>query len=306
MKRRTLMPVMIALMGIAVLTSCEKEDEQMTDPSQMTIAEYASYDSNFSILVSALSKAGLVSTLNGAGNFTVFAPTNAAFNALFTDLGVSGIADIPVETLTPILLYHVLGEEKKSNMITTGYYSSLSTSQSNNVTMRIDAGMEVKINNSAKVIVADVDVTNGVIHAIDKVILPPTVVDIAIANPAFSILVEAVVKADLVETLNGDGPFTIFAPTNTAFEALFTSLGVTGIADLSAEALTPILLYHVVSGNVTSSQLTAGAVPTLNGNIDVELSPAPAINGVSNIVLTDVQGTNGIVHVIDKVLVPSK
>jgi transforming growth factor-beta-induced protein len=296
---------MIALMGVFVFTSCEKEEE-MVDISKMTVAGYASYDSNFSILVSALSKAGLVNTLDGAGNFTVFAPTNAAFNALFADLGVSGIADIPVETLTPILLYHVLGEEKKASMLTSGYYSSLSTSQSNNVTMLVEVGADVRINNSSKVVVADVDVTNGVIHAIDKVLLPPTVVDIAIANSSFSILVSAVVKAGLVETLSGDGPFTVFAPTNAAFEALFTTLGISGIADLTAEDLIPILQYHVVTGNVKSTQLTAGNVPTLNGDIAVSLSPSPAINVNSNIVLTDVQGSNGIVHVIDRVLLPGK
>jgi transforming growth factor-beta-induced protein len=305
MKKRILTPIMIALMGVFVFTGCEKEEE-MVDISKMTVAGYASYDSNFSILVSALSKAGLVNTLDGAGNFTVFAPTNAAFNALFAELGVSGIADLSVETLTPILLYHVLGEEKKSSMLMSGYYSSLSTSQSNNVTMRVEAGSEVKINNSSKVLIADVDVTNGVIHAIDKVLLPPTVVDIAIANPSFSILVSAVVKAGLVETLNGTGPFTVFAPTNAAFEALFTTLGVSGIADLTADDLIPILQYHVVSGNVKSTQLSAGNVPTLNGDIAISLSPSPAINTNSNIVLTDVQGTNGIVHVIDRVLLPSK
>jgi transforming growth factor-beta-induced protein len=305
MKKRILTPVMIALMGVFVFTGCEKEEE-MVDISKMTVAGYASYDSNFSILVSALSKAGLVNTLDGAGNFTVFAPTNAAFNALFAELGVSGIADLSVETLTPILLYHVLGEEKKSSMLTSGYYSSLSTSQSNNVTMRVEAGSEVRINNTSKVLIADVDVTNGVIHAIDKVLLPPTVVDIAIANPSFSILVSAVVKAGLVETLSGAGPFTVFAPTNAAFEALFTTLGVSGIADLTANDLIPILQYHVVSGNVKSTQLTAGNVPTLNGDIAISLSPSPAINTDSNIILTDVQGTNGIVHVIDRVLLPGK
>ena len=131
-------------------------------------------------------------------------------------------------------------------------------------------------------------------------------VDIAIANPSFSILVSAVVKAGLVETLNGNGPFTVFAPTNAAFEALFTTLGVSGIADLTANDLIPILQYHVVSGNVKSTQLTAGNVPTLNGDISVSLSPSPAINANSNIVLTDVQGKNGIVHVIDRVLLPGK
>ncbi len=294
---------MIALMGVFTLTSCEKDDS-MVNPLDQTIAEYASADPNFSILVSALSKAGLVSVLNGEGNFTVFAPTNTAFQELFTDLGVSGINDLDAETLTPILLYHVLGGEVKSTMLQSKYYSSLSPAQGNYASMRIDLTGGVKINNTSNVTAADVDVKNGVIHVIDEVLLPPTVVDIALDNPAFSILVQAVVKAGLVETLSGAGPFTVFAPTNAAFEALFATLEVSGVADLTAEQLIPILQYHVVSGNVRSTQLSAGSVPTLNGDIDITLSPAPAINATSNIVLTDVQGSNGIVHVIDRVLLP--
>ena len=111
----------------------------------------------------------------------------------------------------------------------------------------------MNIDKDTKVTTADVDVKNGVIHVIDKVLLPPSVVDLALDNSNFSILVQAVVKANLVETLSTAGPFTIFAPTNAAFETLFGDLGVTGVADLTAEQLTPILLYHVVSGNVRSS-----------------------------------------------------
>ncbi len=172
--------------------------------------------------------------------------------------------------------------------------------------MNIALSGGVKIDNDAMVTTADIDVKNGVIHVIDKVLLPPTVVDLALDNSNFSILVEAVVKANLVETLSGPGPFTIFAPTNSAFEALFTELGVTGIADLTAEQLTPILLYHVVSGNVRSSQLSDGPVETLNGTIVISMSPSPTINGNTAITATDVQATNGVVHVIDKVLIPGK
>ena len=305
MKKRTLIPVAIALMAVFTLSSCEKEEETM-DPSMQTIAGYAASDPNFSILVSALSKAGLVNTLDGAGNFTVFAPTNNAFQMLFSQLGVTSIDALDAATLTPILLYHVLGAEVKSTQLSSGYVSTLSPAQGSNASLKVDVGSTVKLNSSSTVTTADVDVSNGVIHVIDKVLLPPTVVDLAIANPSFSILVQAVVKAGLVETLSGAGPFTIFAPTNAAFESLFGVLGVSGIADLTAEALIPILQYHVVSGNVQSSQLSAGSVPTLNGNIDVSLSPAPAINTDATIVLTDVQGSNGIIHVIDKVLLPSK
>jgi len=217
---------------------------------------------------------------------------------------VSGIDDLSAATLTPILLYHVLGEEKKASALTSGYYNTLSPAQGNYNSMYISASMGVSINKDTRVTIADVDVKNGVIHAIDKVLLPPTVVDQAVDNGNFSILVQAVVKAGLVETLNGTGPFTIFAPTDAAFKDLFAKLGVSGIADLSAAQLLPILKYHVISGNVRSSQLTAGSVSTLNGPLVVTLSPAPALNGNTLIVATDVQASNGVIHVIDKVLLP--
>jgi len=303
MKKQTLTFGLIALMVIFILTGCEKE-EKMTPVADMTIAEYALSDDNFSILVQALTKAELVNVLNSEGNFTVFAPTNAAFTALFTQLGISGIDNLSKETLTPILLYHVLGTEAKSSMISTGYYSTLSPAQGSYLSLKADVSSGVKLNKTTTVTTADVDVKNGVIHVIDKVLLPPTVVDQALANDNFTILVQAVVKANLVDVLNGTGPFTIFAPTNAAFETLFAALGISGIADLTAEQLTPILTYHVVSGNVLSTMLSAGTVQTLNGPITVSLSPVPSINVNSKIVATDVQGSNGVIHVIDNVLLP--
>jgi transforming growth factor-beta-induced protein len=303
MKKKIVLLTLISIMGISLVTACEKDNAAVATSDQ-TVAEYAQSDKNFSILVQALSKADLVDVLNGSGNFTVFAPTNDAFNALFKQLGVSGIADLSAATLTPILLYHVLGEEKKASALTSGYYNTLSPAQGNFNSMYISASMGVSINKDTRVTIADVDVKNGVIHAIDKVLLPPTVVDQAVDNGNFSILVQAVVKAGLVETLNGTGPFTIFAPTDAAFKDLFAKLGVSGIADLSAAQLLPILKYHVISGNVRSSQLTAGSVSTLNGPLVVTLSPAPALNGNTLIVATDVQASNGVIHVIDKVLLP--
>lgn len=308
MKKRMIFPVMIALTGMFLLTGCEKDDDNniVSDPDPKTVAQVALSSSDFSMLVYALDKTGLIQVLNSPGNFTVFAPKNSAFNTLLSDLGLESLDKLSDETLTNVLLYHVLGTRISSGMLTSGYYKSLSPAQGNTLSMKIDVGSSVKINNSVNVVSADIQATNGVVHVIDRVMLPPTIVDIAAANPAFSILVEAVVKADLAGTLSGDGPFTVFAPTNDAFEALFSTLGVNGIADLSAETLAPILLYHVVGGNVTSADLEEGQVPTLNGGIDVKLSPSPAINGDSKIVLTDVQGTNGIIHVIDKVLLPAK
>jgi len=306
MKKQALILGLAAIFSIAVFTSCEKDEDSSNEISKMTIAEFASSQENFSVLVQALTKADLVDVLNGSGNFTVFAPTNAAFTALLSDLGASSLDDIPLETLESVLLYHVLGEEKKSGMLENGYYNTLSQAYNGYMSLKIDLAGGVMINSSANVTTADVDVMNGVIHVIDKVLLPPSVVDLAIANENFSILTDAVVKAGLVETLNGDGPFTIFAPTNTAFQELFTTLGIGGISDLTAEQLIPILTYHVVSGNVRSTDLTAGLVETLNGSITIALSPSPSINSTSMIIATDVQGANGVIHVIDEVLLPAE
>jgi uncharacterized surface protein with fasciclin (FAS1) repeats len=132
-----------------------------------------------------------------------------------------------------------------------------------------------------------------------------TVVDIAVANSDFSILVEAVIKAGLAGALSAEGPFTVFAPTNEAFKALFKQLGVSGVKDLTAEQLTPILTYHVVAGKVMSTDLTNTSVATLNGQkIKIDLSNGVKINE-SKVTKADISGTNGVVHVIDRVLIPN-
>jgi transforming growth factor-beta-induced protein len=309
MKTRKTLFTIIAVLGIVstfALTSCESEDDDVMEKTK-NIVEVAVSNSDFSTLVAALQKAELVTALQADGPFTVFAPTNAAFNQLFTDLGVNGINDLTKEQLTPILLYHVVGAKVKSTDLTNGYVTTLSTGPGNkNVSLKVDA-TNLELNGGVGITSADINATNGVIHVIDKVLLPPTVVDIALDNDNFSILVSALVKAELVETLQGDGPFTVFAPTNDAFNALFEALDVTGIADLSKEALTPILLDHVVSGNVRSTDLTTGTVNTLNNSISIDVTNGVKINGDINVVLADVQGTNGVVHVIDKVIVtPTK
>jgi transforming growth factor-beta-induced protein len=271
-----------------------------------TIADIAVANSEFSILVEALMKADLVGAVaDSEAELTVFAPTNDAFVALLSELGATSLDDVPVGTLTDILLYHVIGSKAMSTDLASGYFPTLSTFSDNNLSMYIEVGEGVTINGNTMVTAADIEADNGVIHVVDKVILPPSVVDIAIANENFSTLVSAVVKAGLVDALSGEGPFTVFAPTNAAFDALFAELGIAGIDDLTAEELTPILLYHVVSGNVLSTDLANGEVPTLKegSSITVDLSSGVMINE-SNVVAADVQGANGVIHVIDKVLLP--
>jgi transforming growth factor-beta-induced protein len=271
-----------------------------------TIADIAVANSDFSILVEALMKADLVGAVaNPDASLTVFAPTNDAFVALFGDLGLSSLDDIPVADLTNILLYHVIGSKAMSTDLSSGYFPTLATFSDNPISMYIKVGDGVSINKNTMVTAADIMADNGVIHVVDKVILPPSVVNIAIDNENFSTLVSAVVKAGLVDALSVPGPLTVFAPTNDAFAALFTQLGVGGIDDLTAEQLAPILTYHVVSGNVLSTDLSNGMVPTLSGDnkITVDLSNGVKINE-SNVVAADIQGSNGVVHVIDKVLLP--
>jgi transforming growth factor-beta-induced protein len=191
--------------------------------------------------------------------------------------------------------------------ISTGYFSTLAAGPSDGTNLSFYVDMTTTtINNRSKITGTDVVADNGVIHVIDKVLLPQSIVDVAVTNPTFTILVAALAKADLVETLKGDGPFTVFAPTDAAFTALFAELGVAGIADLSKEDLTPILLAHVVAGNVTSGQLSNGEVETLNTDkkVMIDISDGVKVNGTSNVVLADVQGSNGVVHVIDKVILP--
>lgn len=261
-----------------------------------TVADLAIANSNFTTLVSSLSSAGLVPAVSDPkATLTVFAPTNAAFAALTA---------VP-DDLKSVLLYHVLGSTVYSNQVPNGYAKTLSTYMSKPMDIYLNAASGVKINNSATVSAADIVGTNGVIHVIDKVLLPPTVVGMALNNSNFTTLVSAVVKAGLAETLNGKGPFTVFAPTNEAFSKLFTVLKVSGINDLTAEQLTPILLYHVVQGNNVASGLSTGEISTLNGKkIAVNTSSGVKINGKANVALADVQGSNGVVHVIDEVLIP--
>jgi transforming growth factor-beta-induced protein len=305
--------LVLMMAAVIIFASCEKDDDvELQQPvmeKEKNIVETAASDPQFSILVEAVTKAGLAGALESNGPITVFAPTNDAFEMLFDQLGVSGIKDLTADQLTPILLYHVLGVKVKAADVTTSYIPTMNRTAPNNnyVMLYAMAGNGVKLNGSTNVIAADVMASNGVIHAIDKVLLPTDVVDIAIQNTNFSILVEAVVKAGLVDALKGDGPFTIFAPTNAAFEMLFMELGVNGISDLTADQLTPILLYHVVSGNVRAENVSSGMVSTLNANAKIDISASDMgvmINGNTKVIATDVQGTNGVIHVIDKVLLP--
>jgi transforming growth factor-beta-induced protein len=301
MKKMNFFLTLSLVTGLFLISSCEKDSETMPEVSTpMTIAEIAAGNEDFSILVQALDRAGLVDVLNGDGNFTVFAPNNDAFSTFLMANDIESIDDIEVNALRSVLLYHVLGESRSSEMITEGYYSSMSPAQGRTVSMYIGTELGVSINGTAKVLTADIQATNGYIHVIDAVITPPSIVDIAAQNENFETLVSAVVGADLAGTLSDvNGTFTVFAPTDEAFAALGGNLP----ADL-----TPILLYHVLGSPVFSDQITSSTISSLNAaspQIVVEVTSSGVfLNGSAQVIAVDIVGTNGVIHVINEVLLP--
>ena len=297
------------------LTSCS--DDDTTTPEVVDIVTTAQNTDDLSTLVAALERVNLATTLQGNGPFTVFAPTNAAFQALLdSNPAWNSLDDIDDATLTSVLLFHVLAAEVRAADLTDSYVTTLSTGPNNEQTvLQIDVTGGVKFNGNANPVTTDVEATNGVVHIIDAVMLPPDVVSLALTNDNFSILVAALTRSDLttdyVSVLSGDGPFTVFAPTNAAFEALLNSNpDWNSLDDIPVATLEAVLNYHVVgSANVQSKQLSDNMeVETLGGMLMVDLTDGAKLETTSsqsvNIILTDVQGTNGVIHAVDTVLLP--
>ncbi len=295
-----------------IFSSCKKDKVEVT--GDKTITEIVAGDSDFSLLKTALTQAGLTDVLAGAGPFTVFAPNNEAFVAAGLDTEAK-INALPVETLKKILLYHVLGQRVPSSAIAAASNTPVKTAADLDVFVtKNNAGVFV---NGAAVIDADMMATNGVIHVINTVLMPPSgnIVELAQGNPNFTLLVAAVLRAsqgstNVAQVLSGAGPFTVFAPTNQAF----MNAGFPDVAAIQAAepaALTSILTYHVVEGRVFSSDLTEGAKPaTVNGaTLSIMLNGGAKVKGNKNAAAASISpanlvATNGVVHVIDQVLLP--
>jgi uncharacterized surface protein with fasciclin (FAS1) repeats len=285
-----------------------------------SIAGIASRSNDLSTLVAALNRAGLTETLKSGGPYTVFAPTNAAFQTLLTSLGASSLNDIPVPLLKEILLNHVVNGRVLSTDLTTGYIKTLATpvaAPTQKMSMYINTASGVRINGISSVSTPNILASNGVVHVVNAVITLPTVVTFATSNPNFSTLVTALTTltpaTDFVTILSGTGAFTVFAPTNDAFTALNTELAPGGIAGLSEATLTSALRYHVVTpANVLSSTLTNNqVVPTLQGQSFTVLISGSTVtlrdsnNRISGIAAVDVQANNGVVHVLNRVMLPN-
>ncbi|MFT0714546.1 fasciclin domain-containing protein [Flagellimonas lutimaris] len=318
------------------IVSCSDDDDgNMPPDDSVTIVEAAQATAELNTLVSALQKADesanndLVAALSGEGPFTVFAPTNEAFNDLLAQLdGFDSLDDFSSQQLQDllavILTYHVVAD---ASVLSTDLSDGQSITTLQGSTLQVSTQGGVFIGDAtdvdAEVTTANIEVSNGVVHIIDKVLLPQAILDeladiilvpitdLALGNENLENLVAALVAADgdLPTVLRGDGPFTVLAPTDEAFA---TFLDGAALEDVPVDVLTNVLLNHVISGEVTSEDLTglgSGYTSTLatgagdqNVSLFFDASGDVIFNGVSTVITPDVKALNGIVHVVNAVI----
>jgi uncharacterized surface protein with fasciclin (FAS1) repeats len=273
-----------------------------------TVVDIIVNSDDHTLLEAAVLEADLVGALSDTtGDFTVFAPTDNAVTALITELDITAEEFLALETLSDILLYHVVNATALSTDLMDG--DVFTTLNGEDVTITItDSTVMV---NDAMVTMADITTDNGVVHVIDVVLLPPTetvvtsVWDLIESSDIHNYLEAAVIAGGLQETLEGEGTFTVFAPTDDAFISLATTLGVEVTDLLVLPNLTDILLYHVLGTTVMSTDLYDGLEATTvgGGTLTVGVGETVTINGTATVVLADLEAQNGVVHVIDAVLI---
>jgi transforming growth factor-beta-induced protein len=309
MKRYLIIFVALVVMAVPlVVAACGGGDEQAASPTPTAtetpkdIVDTAVAAGDFTTLAQALTAAGLVETLKGEGPYTVFAPTDAAFAAL-PEGTVDTLLEDPTGQLTDILTYHVVPGKVMSTDLSDGMTAE--TVQGGELTFSVEDGTVMV--NGATVTTADIETSNGVIHVIDSVLLPPKdIVDTAVEAGSFTILAKALTEAGLVETLKGDGPYTVFAPTDEAFAKLPQGTVDELLKDPEG-ALADILTYHVVPGKVMSTDLSDGMMAdTVQGDqlkISIAEDGTVMVNDAT-VTQADIQASNGVIHVIDTVLLP--
>ena len=298
------------LVPALLLTGCKDDDAQ----PQQNIAQVVNTNPDFSLLRAAVTKAGLGTALS-SGNLTVFAPNNAAFQA--SGINEAALNDLSEAEARALLQYHVVDGRLPAASLAAGDNNAV-TALSGGTLYVTKTGDNVSVN-GARVTTADVAASNGVIHVIDRVLLPAVgnIVETAVAaGDNFTYLVAAVLRAsegptNVASILSGTGPLTVFAPINQAFIAA----GFPTIASIQAAdpaTLATILTYHVVPGRVFSTNLANGNVATAQGgNVSINLGTGVQVTGLgnggtaANVLLPNVVATNGVIHAIDRVLLPA-
>ena len=277
-----------------------------TRASNVDIVQTAVAAGQFTTLASLLQKAGLVDTLATGGPFTVFAPTDAAF-AKVPKATLDALAADPAK-LKAVLLYHVV--PGRVTAADVAKLTSAKTAEGRSLAIKVANGSVFV--DAAQVTTPDVEATNGVIHVIDSVLIPQeatatapkTIVQTAVAAGSFKTLASLLKKAGLVGTLQGKGPFTVFAPTDAAFAKL-PKATLAALAKDKAK-LRSVLLYHVVKGNVPAAKVvTLRSAKTLNGkSVSIRVTGGKVSVGGARVTTADVKASNGVIHVVNKVLIP--
>ena len=280
------------------------------EPAQSnTVVDIIVNSEEHTIMEDALVATDLLGVLSGEGPFTVFAATDDAHLDLMAALGITLEELLAYPGLTDVLLYHVVEAQALSTDLSDGQ----------EITTMLGADVQVTITsdgvfiNQAQVIVADLVADNGVVHVIDAILipedeeLPETVVDIIVESEVHTLLELAVGAAGLVDALSGEGPFTVFAPTDDAVVALTEALGITADDLLALPNLGEILQYHVVAGEAYSDDLEDGQMITtlLGQDVTVSIDDAGVMINEAMVIIADLEAENGVVHVIDAVLVPT-
>lgn len=276
--------------------------------SQNTVYNVIETSPDHNVLKNAIDLAGLNGTLQGEGPFTVFAPTDAAFNALDPAI-VEEIINDPQGALTEVLLYHVLGNYTLSSGLSDGLV--IETLNGESITVTFGDNSEIFVNN-AEITIANIETDNGVLHIIDAVLLPPTsnaltIGEIISASEEHEILETTLIAAGLYEQLNtpDGGPFTLFAPTDEAFDALPDGLLEVLLED-PAGLLSDILLFHVIEGANSFESLSNGQFlyPLGGGAVTITVDAGNIFINNALITIADIEAVNGVVHIINAVLIP--
>lgn len=311
MKTQTFKKLMLIPALAFGLVACNNDDDPQPLP-ESDIVDVVVANSDFNILEAALTQAGLVETLRGAGPFTVFAPTDNAFGDFLSSNNLTADELWANPALSDILTYHVVSGSVMASQVSPGGINAVNGAD---FYVSQDPSGNLWINGNSRIIDTDISASNGVIHVLDNVIVAPTqsIAEIAVgmteaAEPQFTQLVGALSRAGLVDDVSGDdGNLTVFAPTDAAFQALYTALGVNDYNDIPLETLTAVLTSHVVPGRAFSQDLTQDQnLPTLNEgySIDVDLAGLTVSGAALNADMLNIHATNGVVHVIDEVIVP--
>jgi transforming growth factor-beta-induced protein len=316
--RRKMLFSTLAGAAALALVGCGGGDDPAAPATSANLVGLAQSDARFTTLVSAVVKAGLDGALSGSTELTVFAPTNAAFDAAAVAIGLADgpalVAALPATELAKVLQYHVVAGRNLAASFTTGNVNTLYTFSGSAAALRVDTTAGVQITDEiltvANVTTADLQASNGVIHVIDKVLVPPgvlNVVQMAQLNADFSSLVNAVVATGLTGTLSdANATLTVFAPTNAAFQAADAV-----VQTLSTAQLTTVLTYHVLDTVVLSTAIPFGTPVGTEAGQDITINNpgnptiADTTGTPANIVAVDINASNGVIHVIDKVLIPS-